>query len=62
MLDSKEAMPLRESSSSQSSGLTSHVSQMSLYYAVMKNWLRTVQDVLAVKQEEHRATEELLAA
>jgi hypothetical protein len=35
---------------------------MSLYYAAMENQLRTVQDMLAVEQEEHRATEESLAA
>jgi hypothetical protein len=56
VLDSREAMSLRRSSSSTSSGLTSRVSQIHLNYETMKNQLRTMQDVLVVEQEDHRET------
>ncbi len=62
MLDSREAMPPRGSSSSQSSGLTPHVSQIHLNYVVMENQIRTMQDVLVAEQEDHRETRESLAA
>jgi hypothetical protein len=48
------------SSSSTSSGLTSHVSQIHLNYEVMENKLKTTQDVLATEQEDHKDTRELL--
>jgi hypothetical protein len=56
VVDSREAMLSRGSSSSQSSGLTSFVSQIPLNYEVMKNQLRTTQDVLKEEQEDHRVT------
>jgi hypothetical protein len=62
VLDSMEAMSLRRSSSSTSSGLTSRVSQIHLNYETMENQLRTMQDVLAVEQEDHRETWELVNA
>jgi hypothetical protein len=37
VLDSREAVPLRQSSSSMSSGLTPHVSQMHLNYESMQD-------------------------
>jgi hypothetical protein len=37
VVDSREAMPPRGNSSSQSSGLTPHVSQIDLNYEVMEN-------------------------
>jgi hypothetical protein len=54
VLDSREAMPPRRSSSSTSSSLTAHVSQIHLNYESMKNQLRTTQDLLAAEQEDHR--------
>jgi hypothetical protein len=62
VVDSREAMPPRGSSSSQSSGLTPRVSQIHLNYVVMENQIRTMQDVLAAEQEDHRETRESLAA
>jgi hypothetical protein len=53
-------MPPRQSSSSMSSGLTPHVSQIHLNYEAMKNGLRTTKDVLTVEQENHRVTRESL--
>jgi hypothetical protein len=53
-------MPSWRSSSSTSSGLTSHVSQIHLNYEVMKNKLKTTQDVLATEHEDHKDTRELL--
>jgi hypothetical protein len=50
VLDSREAMPLRRSPSSTSSGLMSCASQIHLNYEAMENQLRTAQDVLAVVQ------------
>jgi hypothetical protein len=41
VVDSRETMPLRGSSSSQSFGLMPHVSQIHLNYEVIKNQLRT---------------------
>jgi nitrate/nitrite-specific signal transduction histidine kinase len=41
-----------------SSGLTPHVSQIHLNYEAMENELRTMKDVLAVQQENHRETRE----
>jgi hypothetical protein len=56
VLDSREAVPPRRSSSSTSSGLTPCVSQIHLNYEAMENDLRTTKDVLAVEQENHRVT------
>jgi hypothetical protein len=56
VLDSREAMPLRQNSSSTSSGLTPHVSHIHLNYESMQNELRSTQDVLAAEQEDHRET------
>jgi hypothetical protein len=61
-LDSREAMPWRRSSSSTSSGLTPRVSQIHLNYESMENQLRTMQEVLAAEQEEHRETRESVNA
>jgi hypothetical protein len=58
VLDSREAMQPRQSSSSTSSGLTPRVSQIHLNYEAMENDLRTIKDVLAVEQENHRVTQE----
>jgi hypothetical protein len=58
VLDSREAMPPRRSSSSMSSGLTPRISQIHVNYEVMENDLRTIKDVLAVEQENHRVTQE----
>jgi hypothetical protein len=55
-------MPPRGSSSSQSSSITSRVSQIHLNYELMENQLRATQDVLTVEQEDHRATRDSLAA
>jgi hypothetical protein len=55
MVDSREAMPSRGSSSSQSFGITSHVSQVHMNYDAMENHLRVMQDVLMVEREDHRA-------
>jgi hypothetical protein len=62
VLDSREAMPSRRSSSSTSSGLTPHVSQIHLNYESMENQLRTTQVVLMMEQEDHRDTRELMYA
>jgi hypothetical protein len=62
VVDSLEVMPLRGSSSSQSSGLTPRVSQIHLNYEAMENQFRTTQDMLAVEQEDHRDTQESLNA
>jgi hypothetical protein len=62
VLDSREAMPPRKSSSSMSYGLTPRVSQIHLNYEAMENQLRTTQDTLATKQEDHRETRELVNA
>jgi hypothetical protein len=62
VVDSREAMPLRGSSSFQSSCLTPCVSKIHLNYEAMKNQLRTTQDVLTVEQEDHTETQESLAA
>jgi hypothetical protein len=62
VLGSREAMPLRRSSSSTSSGLTPCVSHINLNYESMENQLRTTLEMLAVKQEEHRETRELVNA
>jgi hypothetical protein len=45
-------MPLRGSSSSQSSSLTPRVSQINLKYEMMKNYLRAMQDVLEAERED----------
>jgi hypothetical protein len=58
VLDSREAVLLRRSSSSTSSGLTPRVSQIHLNYEAMENDLKTTKDVLAVEQENHRVTRE----
>jgi hypothetical protein len=47
VLDSREVVPPRQSSSSMTSGLTSRVSQIHLNYEAMENDLRTTKDVLA---------------
>jgi hypothetical protein len=62
VLDSREAMPLRQNSSSMSSGLTPHVSHIHLNYESMQNELRSMQDVLAAEQEDHRETWESMNA
>jgi hypothetical protein len=62
MLDSREAMLLRRSSSSTSSGLMPRVSQIHLNYETMENQLRTMQDVLAAEQENHREMRESVNA
>jgi hypothetical protein len=54
VLDSREAMPPRQSSSPTSSGLMPRVSQIHLNYEVMENQLRMMQDVLVVEQENHK--------
>jgi hypothetical protein len=58
VLDSREAVPLRRSSSSTSFGLMPRVSQIHLNYEAMKNDLRMTKDVLPVEQENHRVTRE----
>jgi hypothetical protein len=60
--DFREAMPPRGSSSSQSPGITPHVSQKHLNYEATENQLRMTQDVLMVEQEDHKVTRESLAA
>jgi hypothetical protein len=57
VVDSREG-----SSSSQSSGITPRISQIHLNYEAMENQLKPTQDMLAVEQEDHRATRESLAA
>jgi hypothetical protein len=47
-------MPSRRISSSTSSRLTPRVSQIHLNYESMQNELRSMQDMLAVEQEDHR--------
>jgi hypothetical protein len=56
VVDSRETMSPRGSSSSQSSGITSCVSQIHLNYEAMENQLRATQDMMMVEQEDHRAT------
>jgi hypothetical protein len=58
VVDSREAMPSRGSSSSQPFGLTPCVSQIHLKYERMENQLRATQDVLAVEREDSRATKD----
>jgi hypothetical protein len=58
VLDSREVILPRGSLSSQSSGLTSHVSQIHLTYEAMENQLRKMQDMLAAEQEDCRETRE----
>jgi hypothetical protein len=58
VLDSREAVPPRRSSSSMFSSLTPRVSQIHLNYEVMENDLRMTKDVLAVEQENHRVMRE----
>jgi hypothetical protein len=58
VLDSTETMPPRRSSSSTSFGLMPHVSQIHLNYETMEIDLRTMKDVLAVEQENHKVTRE----
>jgi hypothetical protein len=62
VLDSKEAMPPRQSSSSTSSSLTPRVPQIYLNYESMQNELRSTQDVLAVEQKDHKETWESVNA
>jgi hypothetical protein len=62
VLDSREAIPSRQSSSSTSSSLTPHVSQIHLNYESMENQLRTTQNMLAAEQEDHRETRESVYA
>jgi hypothetical protein len=62
VLDSREAMLPRRSSSFTSSGLTPRVSQIYLNYESMENQLRMTQDVLAAEQEDHRETRESVNA
>jgi hypothetical protein len=62
VLDSREAMSPRQSSSSTSSSLTSRVSQIHLNYELMQNELRSMQDMLPMEQEDHRGTRELVNA
>jgi hypothetical protein len=54
VLDSREAMPPRQSSSSTSSSLMPRVSQVHLNYESMQSELRLTQVVLAKEQEDHR--------
>jgi hypothetical protein len=49
MLDSREAMPPRRNSSSTSSGLMPHVSQIHLNYEAMENQLKTMQAMMATE-------------
>jgi hypothetical protein len=56
VMDSREVMPPRQSSSSTSSGLTPRVSQIHLNYQTMENQLKTTQDVLVAEKEDHRET------
>jgi hypothetical protein len=58
VLDSREAMPPRWSSSSTSSSFTPRVSQIYLNYEMMENQLWTTEDVLTAEQEDHRETRE----
>jgi hypothetical protein len=58
VLDSREAVLPRLSLLSTSSGLMPRVSQIHLNYETMENDLRTMKDVLAVEQENHRAMRE----
>jgi hypothetical protein len=55
-------MPSRGSSSSQSSGLTPHVSQIHLNYDRVEEQLKVTQDELAVEREASRATRDSLTA
>jgi maleate cis-trans isomerase len=56
VVDSREPMPPRGSSSSQSSSITPHVSRIHLNYELTENHLREMQEVLMAEQEDHRAT------
>jgi hypothetical protein len=58
VVDSREAMTPRGSSSSQSFGLTPRVSQINLNYERMKNQLRATEDVLNMEREDSRAMRE----
>jgi hypothetical protein len=62
VVDSREAMSPRGSSSSQSSGLMIRVSHVHLNSEAMENQLRMTQDILTAEQEDHRETWESLAA
>jgi hypothetical protein len=62
VLDSREGMSSRRSSSSTSFGLTPRVSQIHLNYELMQNELRSMQDVLAAEQEYRREIRELVNA
>jgi hypothetical protein len=62
VLDSREAMLPRQSSSSTSSGLTPRVSQIHLNYESMQYELRSMQDVLAAEQEDNRKARESVNA
>jgi hypothetical protein len=55
-------MLLRESSSSQSFGITPSVFQINLNYELMENQVKAIQDVPMVEQEEHRVKQESLGA
>jgi predicted PolB exonuclease-like 3'-5' exonuclease len=55
-------MLLRESSSSQSFGITPSVSQIKLNYELMENQVKAILDLPMVEQEEHRVTQESLGA
>jgi hypothetical protein len=55
-------MPSRGSSSSQSSGLMPHVSQIHLNYDRVEEQLKATQDELAVEREASRAMRDSLAA
>jgi hypothetical protein len=54
-------MSPRGNSSSTSSGLMPRVSQIHLNYEAIENHLKTMQDVLAVEQQDHRDTREFMA-
>jgi hypothetical protein len=56
VVDSREAMSPRGSSSSQSSGLMIRVSHVHLNSEAMENQLRMTQDILTAEQEDHRET------
>jgi hypothetical protein len=51
VVDSREALSPRGSSSSQSSNIMPHVSQINLNYEVMENQLKAMQGTLTVEQE-----------
>jgi hypothetical protein len=62
VVDSREAMLLRGSSSSQSFGVTPHASQIHLNYERMENELRATQDMLTMEREDNRWTRDSWAA